>query len=82
MQMVLFRRLGYGRFPKLKTNPMALSILFAYVANGERVVGYDNAEDKGGHKHYIGKEYPYKYSGLERLWRDFRKDIQRFKEEK
>ncbi|MGA2468921.1 MAG: DUF6516 family protein [Thermodesulfobacteriota bacterium] len=62
--------------------PHGLKYSFAYVANGERVVGYDNAEGKGDHKHYMGKEYPYKYLDLERLWKDFGKDIQRFKEEK
>ena len=33
--------------------------LFVYIINGKGVVGYDNAESKGDHKHYKGIEYPY-----------------------
>jgi hypothetical protein len=77
-----FQEIRIWQVLKGKDKPHGLKYSFAYVANGERVVGYDNAEGKGDHKHYMGKEYPYKYLDLERLWKDFGKDIQRFKEEK
>jgi len=68
--------------PKSKNRPHGLKYSFAYIFGSERVVGYDNAEAKGDHRHYRGKEYPYKFKGLERLWKDFKGDIQRFKEDR
>lgn len=66
--------------PKTKDKPYGLKYSFAYIAGGERVVGYDNYEGKGDHRHYKGKEYPYRFKSLKELWRDFKKDIQRSRE--
>jgi len=68
--------------PKGKNRPHGLKYSFAYISGGQRVIGYDNAEGKGDHRHYMGNEYPYKFQSLEKLWKDFKKDIQRFKEDK
>jgi hypothetical protein len=68
--------------PKGKNRPHGLKYSFAYISGTERVVGYDNAEGKGDHRHFMGREHPYKFQGLEKLWKDFKKDIQRFKEGK
>ena len=43
-------------------------------------MGYDNAERKGDRKPYKGREYPYRFQTLKELWKDFKKDIQRFNE--
>jgi len=66
--------------PKTKDKPYGLKYSFAYISGGERVVGYDNYEGKGDHRHYKGKEYPYRFKSLKELWRDFKKDIQRSRE--
>jgi len=68
--------------PKSKNRPHGLKYSFAYISGAERVIGYDNAEGKGDHRHYKGLEYPYKFQSLEKLWKDFKKDIQKFKEDK
>ena len=52
-----------------------------YIINGKRAIGYDNAESKGDHKHYKGREYPYKFQGLDKLWKDFMHDIEQLTEE-
>jgi hypothetical protein len=70
------------KVPESKDKPHGLKYSFAYIVNDERVVGYDNAEGKGDHRHYRNKEYPYKFQGLDKLWNDFKKDIERFKEGK
>ena len=70
------------KVPKSEDKPHGLKYSFAYIVNDERVIGYDNAERKGDHRHYKGKEYPYKFQGLDKLWNDFKKDIERFKEGK
>ena len=65
--------------PKSKEKPHSLKYSFAYIVEGERVVGYDNAEGKGDHRHFEGKQYPYEFRSLEKLWGDFQGDIRRIK---
>jgi hypothetical protein len=66
--------------PKTNDKPYGLKYSFVYIVDGERVVGYDNHEGKGDHRHYKGKESPYTFKNLKKLWNDFKKDIQRCKE--
>jgi len=68
--------------PKKKDKPHGLKYSFAYIVKGERLVGYDNAEGKGDHRHFKGKEFPYHFQTLEQLWKDFQKDIRILKEER
>lgn len=77
-----FQEIKIWEVPKSKNTLHGLKYSFAYISGAERVIGYDNAEGKGDHRHYMGNEYPYKFQSLEKLWKDFKKDIQRFKEEK
>jgi len=64
---------------KSKDKPHSFKYSLAYIVEGERVVGYDNAEGKGDHRHFEGRQYPYEFRSLEKLWEDFRRDIQRIK---
>ena len=75
-----FQEIKIWQVPKSKDKPYGLKYSFAYIVNEERVVGYDNYEHKGGHKHYRDKEYPYEFQGLKKLWQDFNNDIERFRE--
>lgn len=77
-----FQEVKIWQVPETKDKPHGLKYSFAYILNGKRVIGYDNAEGKGDHRHMKNKEYPYKYHSLEKLWKDFKKDIGRFKEGK
>lgn len=74
-----FQEIKIWKIVKSTDKLHGLKYSFAYIVNNERVVGYDNAEGKGDHKHYKGKEYPYKFQNLEKLWRDFKNDIERYK---
>ena len=65
--------------PTSKEKPHSLKYSFAYIVEGERVVGYDNAEGKGDHRHFEGRQYPYEFRSLEKLWEDFQSDIRRMK---
>ncbi len=47
-----------------------------YVVDGERVVGYDNERGKGDHKHLLGAELPYTFTGPDQLMTDFLADIE------
>jgi hypothetical protein len=51
--------------PKSKDKPHSLKYSFAYIVEGERVVGYDNGEGKGDHRHFGGTQHPYEFLGLE-----------------
>ena len=50
----------------------------AYIVDGKRDVGHDNGEGKGDHRHYQGKEEPYDFVDIGRLFDDFYTDIRRY----
>ncbi len=63
------------RVPKSKSNPHGAKYSIVYVKRGERLVGYDNAEGKGDHRHYRDKEGPYVFNSMHDLLRDFKRDL-------
>ena len=46
-----------------------------YIKHSKRILGYDNAEGKGDHRHYGDKEMPYKFTSVKKLFEDFYKDL-------
>jgi hypothetical protein len=50
-----------------------------YIKDGERVIGYDNAEGKGDHRHYCNNEEPYVFISLKQLINDFMADVKKIK---
>lgn len=62
--------------------PHGYKYSLVYIVQGERVIGYDNAEGKGDHRHYGGRVEPYRFEGLEKLMEDFYLDVQRYREER
>jgi len=67
--------------PKTEDKPHGLKYSFVYIVRGERVIGYDNFEGKGDHRHYKGKERVYTFKSLEKLWHDFKTDVEGLKED-
>lgn len=67
--------------PVSEDKPHGYKYSLVYIVRGERVIGYDNAEGKGDHRHFKGKESPYPFRGLRRLVRDFEADVQSYKED-
>lgn len=53
----------------------------AYVVKGECVVLYDNERGKGDHRHFRGREAPYRFISPERLVADFDSDRERWNRE-
>ena len=66
--------------PHSEVKPHGLKYSLVYIQKGERVVGYDNAEGKGDHKHSGGKEIPYDFQDMDTLISDFYIDIRGFVE--
>lgn len=60
--------------------PHGYKYSLAYIVKGRRVIGYDNSEAKGDHRHYREQEEPYRFKNIRTLAKDFFRDIVRFKE--
>ncbi len=51
-----------------------------YIVAGERVIGYDNGERQGDHRHYGDRQEAYIFTDLRTLADDFLADVERYKE--
>jgi hypothetical protein len=60
-----------------KTHHVKFSVV--YIKDGKRLIGYDNAEGKGYHRHYGGKEEPYHFENIWKLLEDFKSDLKRLR---
>lgn len=65
--------------PVSEDKPHGYKYSLVYIVGGERVVGYDNAEEKGDHRHFMEKESDYPFRSLRRLVRDFEADVESYK---
>ena len=60
--------------------PEGIKYSFVYVGkDGTRILGYDNAEGKGHHKHLGGRESPSEFSGIERLIERFTHEVEQLR---
>ena len=59
--------------------PHGYKYLLVYVVKGKRVIGYDNAEGKGDHRHYESRTETYRFTDLRTLVNDFYGDVEKFK---
>ncbi len=59
--------------------PHGYKYSFIYAKSGKRILGYDNAEGKGDHRHYEDKEEPYEFENINKLFEDFYNDLRRLK---
>jgi hypothetical protein len=66
--------------PVSEDKPHGYKYSLVYIVGGARVIGYDNAEGKGDHRHFMEMESTYPFRGLRRLVRDFEADVQSYKE--
>ena len=62
-----------------RDKPHGYRYSLAYIADGKRVIGYDNAEGKGDHRHYGNIEKGYQFKGIDKMLEDFYKDIEKYK---
>ncbi len=68
--------------PDSKDKPHGLKYSLVYIQNGKRVVGFDNAEGKGDHKHYGGKECCYDFTSVDNLIKDFYSMIEKIRSDR
>lgn len=69
------------RVEQSKDKPHGFKYTLAFIKDGKRVIGYDNGEHKGDHRHYRDREVKYSFRGIENLIRDFFEDVRRAKHE-
>ena len=67
------------QLPRPSTDkPHSYKYSLVYIVEDNRVIGYDNAEGKGDHRHYGDREEPYEFKNIDKLFEDFYRDIRRF----
>jgi hypothetical protein len=65
--------------PRSQKNAAGLKYSLVYVHAGKRLIGYDNAEGKGHHKHVGRLERPYAFKNVEVLIKDFLEDVRKLR---
>ncbi|MBI5055316.1 MAG: hypothetical protein HZB61_01680 [Nitrospirae bacterium] len=61
--------------------PHGFKYSLVYIREGKRIIGYDNAERKGDHRHDRDEVYPYEFKGIDKLFEDFFNDVRRSRNE-
>ena len=64
---------------KTKDKPHGFKYSLVYIAHGMRIIGNDNAEGKGDHRHVLNRTEPYNFRNFKILANDFYLDIERYK---
>jgi hypothetical protein len=59
--------------------PHGYKYSLVYIVDDIRVIGYDNAEGKGDHKHIRGNIEPYNFGDLKKIAYNFYKDVEKYK---
>ncbi len=67
------------KVPQTKKKPYGYRYSLVYIRNGKRLIGYDNGEGKGDHRHYMNNEHPYDFKGMDILIEDFNSDVEKIK---
>ena len=62
-----------------KDRPQGVKYSLVYIRGDRRIVGYDNAEGKGHHRHYKDHEEIYSFNGVEVLIKDFYRDVEKIR---
>ena len=65
--------------PVSKDRPEGVKYSLVYVQGGKRIVGYDNAETKGHHRHCRNQEDFYPFRGVNVLIKDFYRDVEKIR---
>jgi hypothetical protein len=63
------------RVDTVKDKPHGIKFSLVYIKDGKRVVGYDNAEGRGYHRHYGERMEGYEFRNIDVLIEDFLRDV-------
>lgn len=66
--------------PPSPAKPEGIKYSLVYIGkDGTRILGYDNAEGKGHHRHLGGRESPFEFTSIERLVERFTAEVGHFR---
>lgn len=66
--------------PATSDKPHGFKYSLAYIVDRKRVIGYDNGERRGDHRHYGNREEPYTFLSIDKLILDFLYDVAKWRE--
>lgn len=67
------------KFTKSKDYPEGIKYRFAFIHKGKCVLRYDNERIKGHHKHIFDKEIKIKFSNVDKLYEQFKKEVKQLR---
>jgi hypothetical protein len=67
------------RVQSSKRMPSGMKYSLVYISEGKRIIGYDNAEGKGHHRHHKNQEFAYDFQDVGNLIQDFYEDVEKVK---
>ena len=67
------------KIPRTPDRPHGFKYSLVHIVAGKRVIGYDNSEKKGDHRHYGSIEEPYTFTSPRQLAEDFWADVELFR---
>jgi hypothetical protein len=65
--------------PRSRRTPEGIKYSLVYIREGKRLIGYDNAEGKGHHRHIGNVETVYPFEHVDRLVGDFLADVEKIR---
>ena len=65
------------KVPSSQRASSGLKYSLVYIREGKRIIGYDNAEGKGHHRHYKSREFAYDFRDVDNLIKDFYEDVEK-----
>jgi len=76
-----FAEIKIWKIPKDKNRPHGFKYSLVYIKNEKRIIGYDNSEGKGDHRHYEDIEQSYFFKNIDTMIEDFNNDVKRCRNE-
>lgn len=67
------------QLPQADDKPHHIKFSVVYIRGGKRLLGYDNAESKGFHRHFEEREEAYQFVNMRKLLDDFKRDLKRLR---
>ena len=64
---------------KSLNRPHGIKFSVVYIKGGKRLLGYDNAKQKGYHRHFLDIEEPHEFVNIWNLIEDFKSDLERIR---
>jgi len=66
--------------PRTEDKPHGFKYSLVYIVDGVRVIGFDNAEGKGDHRHNRDRERPYRFISVKKLVEDFYREVNSYED--